>query len=85
VDDHLVRSQAPDIAASAGAGEVARLYLLSLIDPLRTLWFIYLLPIFLVTVKRARRVPVAVIAAFLFERPAQSWLVCKRVALQPAE
>ena len=32
-----------------------RLYLLSLIDPFGTLWFIYLLPIFFVTIKLARQ------------------------------
>ena len=51
--------KAPGIAAESGASEVARLYLLSLIDPFGTLWFIYLLPIFFVVVKLARRVPVA--------------------------
>ncbi len=51
--------KAPGIAASAGFGEVARLYLVSLIDPFGTLWFIYLLPIFFVVVKLLRRAPVA--------------------------
>ncbi len=53
--------KAPGIAAESGAVEVARLYLLSLIDPFGTLWFIYLLPIFFVTVKLLRRVPVAIV------------------------
>ena len=53
--------KAPGIAAESGVTEVARLYLLSLIDPFGTLWFIYLLPIFFVVVKLARRVPVPVI------------------------
>jgi len=35
--------KAPELAAHGGAIEVARLYLLSLIDPFGTLWFIYLL------------------------------------------
>lgn len=55
--------KAPGMFAEQGAAEVARLYLLSLIDPFGTLWFIYLLPIFFVTVKLARRVPVALIWA----------------------
>ncbi len=49
--------KAPDIAADGGAPEVVRLYLLSFIDPFGTIWFIYLLPIFFVVVKAARRVP----------------------------
>jgi uncharacterized membrane protein YcfT len=53
--------KAPVMAAEQGAAEVARFYLMSLIDPFGTLWFIYLLPIFFVTVKLARRVPVALI------------------------
>jgi uncharacterized membrane protein YcfT len=52
----------PDLAAG-GPGEAVRLYLLALIDPFGTLWFIYLLPIFFVTVKLARRVPVPLIWA----------------------
>jgi len=53
--------KAPDIAAASGATEVARLYLLSLIDPFGTLWFIYMLPIFFVLVKLTRRIPANVI------------------------
>ena len=53
--------KAPGIAATSGVSEVARLYLMSLIDPFGTLWFIYLLPIFFVVTKLARRVPVAVV------------------------
>jgi uncharacterized membrane protein YcfT len=49
--------KAPAMAADGGYGEVARLYLLSLIDPFGTLWFIYLLPIFFVVIKLTRRVP----------------------------
>jgi uncharacterized membrane protein YcfT len=50
--------KAPEFAADgAGAAGVAQLYLVSLIDPFGTIWFIYLLPIFFVVVKAARRVP----------------------------
>ena len=49
--------KSPGIAAEYGAMEVARLYLVSLIDPFGTLWFIYLLPIFFVFVKLTKRVP----------------------------
>ena len=47
-----------------GASEVARLYLVSLIDPFGTLWFIYLLPIFFVFIKLTRSVPRPVIWLF---------------------
>ncbi len=53
--------KSPGIAAESGASEVVRLYLLALIDPFGTLWFIYMLPIFFVVVKLARRVPVAAV------------------------
>jgi uncharacterized membrane protein YcfT len=53
--------KAPGIAAESGASEFARLYLLALIDPFGTLWFIYMLPIFFVVVKLARSVPVAAV------------------------
>jgi uncharacterized membrane protein YcfT len=53
--------KAPLLAQEHGAAEVARLYLLSLVDPFGTLWFIYLLPIFFVVIKATRRVPTPVI------------------------
>jgi uncharacterized membrane protein YcfT len=53
--------KAPLFAQEHGTAEVAQLYLLSLIDPFGTLWFIYLLPIFFVVIKATRRVPVPVI------------------------
>jgi uncharacterized membrane protein YcfT len=56
--------KAPLFAQEYGAAEVARLYLLSLIDPFGTLWFIYLLPVFFVFIKLTRRVPVPVIWLF---------------------
>ncbi|MGH7881233.1 MAG: acyltransferase family protein, partial [Candidatus Binataceae bacterium] len=49
--------KAPAFAAEHGAGEVVRLYFLSLIDPFGTLWFIYMLPIFFVFIRLTRRVP----------------------------
>jgi uncharacterized membrane protein YcfT len=76
--------KAPDIAATGGPAEVARLYLLSLIDPFGTLWFIYLLPICFVTVKLARRVPVAVIwsigAALEIAHIETGWMVIDEFA-----
>ena len=53
--------KAPLFAREHGTTEVAQFYLLSLIDPFGTLWFIYLLPIFFVVIKATRRVPVPVI------------------------
>ena len=71
--------KAPGIAAESGMLEVARLYLLSLIDPFGTLWFIYLLPIFFVIVKLLRRVPWPVIwligAAMEISQINTGWMV----------
>ena len=53
--------KAPMIAAENGAVGVVKLYLLSLVDPFGTLWFIYLLPIFFVTVKLLRHTPAPMI------------------------
>src|SRR4051812_11991633 len=47
----------PGLVHEHGGAEVARLYLVSLIDPFGTLWFIYLLPIFFVVIKLTKRVP----------------------------
>jgi uncharacterized membrane protein YcfT len=47
--------------ASAGPYEILRLYLLSLIDPFGTLWFIYLLPVFFVVIKLTKRIPMPMI------------------------
>jgi uncharacterized membrane protein YcfT len=71
--------KAPGIAAESGIVEVARLYLLSLIDPFGTLWFIYLLPIFFIVVKLLRRVPWPVIwlvgAAMEISQFSTGWMV----------
>jgi uncharacterized membrane protein YcfT len=56
--------KAPLFAQEYGVAGVVRFYLLSLIDPFGTLWFIYLLPVFFVFIKLTRRVPVAVIWVF---------------------
>jgi uncharacterized membrane protein YcfT len=48
--------KAPAFAADVGWPGVARLYLLSFIDPFGTLWFIYLLPVFFVVIKATRRI-----------------------------
>jgi uncharacterized membrane protein YcfT len=56
--------KAPAMAAESGVGDVVRLYLLSLIDPFGTLWFIYLLPLFFVFIKLTRRIPVPLLWLF---------------------
>jgi uncharacterized membrane protein YcfT len=56
--------KAHGLAAGGGPIEVARLYLLSLIDPFGTLWFIYLLPVFFVFIKLTRRVPMLLVWLF---------------------
>jgi uncharacterized membrane protein YcfT len=71
--------KAPQFAAEGGYAEVLRLYLLSFIDPFGTLWFIYLLPVFLVVIKLTRRVPWPVVwfagAALEIWRPHTGWMV----------
>jgi uncharacterized membrane protein YcfT len=49
--------KAPGLAGEVGALGVVQLYLHSFIDPFGTLWFIYLLPVFFVVTKLARRAP----------------------------
>ena len=56
--------KAPLIAHEQGATEVLRLYLVSLIDPFGTLWFIYMLPIFFVFIRLTRGVPVPLVWLF---------------------
>jgi uncharacterized membrane protein YcfT len=64
--------KAPGLAAEHGAAGVARLYAEAFVEPFGTLWFIYLLPIFFVVTKLARRVPVVVI-----------WLVAAALEIAP--
>src|SRR5262249_52808985 len=61
--------RAPGIAAAGGSAAVVREFLLAFIEPFGTLWFIYLLPIFFVVTKLARRVPplLILLAAALLE------------------
>ncbi len=49
--------KAPGFAAEHGWAYVANLYLISYIEPFGTLWFIYMLPVFFIVTKLARRVP----------------------------
>jgi uncharacterized membrane protein YcfT len=71
--------KAPGMLQDQGAVDIVRLYLLSLIDPFGTLWFIYLLPVFFVFIKLTKRVPVWIIwplaAALEIWRPTTGWMV----------
>jgi uncharacterized membrane protein YcfT len=49
--------KAPGIAADVGTAGTLAAYLVSFIEPFGTIWFIYLLPIFFVVAKAARRLP----------------------------
>jgi uncharacterized membrane protein YcfT len=49
--------KAPGMAAEVGGAGVLVEYLLAFVQPFGTLWFIYLLPVFFVVIKLARRVP----------------------------
>jgi uncharacterized membrane protein YcfT len=71
--------KAPVFAAESGWTHVGFLYLESFIEPFGTLWFIYLLPVFFVVTKAARRLPAPAIwaAAALLEMShiATGWTV----------
>jgi uncharacterized membrane protein YcfT len=49
--------KAPSFAAETSWAHVGYLYLESFIEPFGTLWFIYLLPVFFVVTKAARKMP----------------------------
>ena len=76
--------KAPGLVAANGAGEVVRLYLLSLIEPFGTLWFIYLLPVFFVVVKVVRAAPVVLVwsigAALEIAHVETGWMVIDEFA-----
>jgi uncharacterized membrane protein YcfT len=71
--------KAPGMLQDHDAVDIARLYLLSLIDPFGTLWFIYLLPVFFVVIKLTKRVPVwamwPLAASLEIWHPATGWMV----------
>ena len=76
--------KAPYFAAETSWSHVGLLYLESFIEPLGTLWFIYLLPVFFVVTKATRKVPPPVIwiAAALLEMShvATGWTVIDEFA-----
>src|SRR6476620_2697699 len=69
--------KATSFAAETSWVHVGYLYLESFIEPFGTLWFIYLLPIFFVVIKAARRIPApaiwAVAAALEAAHVATGW------------
>ncbi|MDR4308875.1 acyltransferase family protein [Chelatococcus sambhunathii] len=54
----------PGLALEEGAGAVAHAFLLALVDPFGTLWFIYLLPIFFVFAKLVKTLPPLLVLGF---------------------
>lgn len=76
--------KAPHFAAEIGWAGVLNLYLLSFIEPLGILWFIYLLPLFAVMTKATRNIPPAAIwllaAALETARIATGWTVIDEFA-----
>jgi uncharacterized membrane protein YcfT len=55
--------KAPGIALSEGPETAVAAYLTAFIQPFGTLWFIYLLPVFLMTTRLLRRLPVMAVVA----------------------
>ncbi|MBN9000700.1 MAG: acyltransferase family protein, partial [Rhizobiales bacterium] len=78
--------KAPAFAAEMGWTGVAKLYLLSFIDPFGTLWFIYLLPIFFIVTKLTLRVPPLAIwlvgAALEMAHVSTGWVVIDEFAMR---
>lgn len=54
----------PALGLEEGFGAVVHAFLLALVDPFGTLWFIYLLPIFFVFAKLVRKLPPALVLGF---------------------
>ena len=76
----------PALGMAEGPGAVAHAFAVGLIDPFGTLWFIYLLPIFFITVKLLRKLPPVVLlgaAALLQSLPINTgWVVIDEFALR---
>ncbi|HET9903384.1 MAG TPA: acyltransferase family protein [Xanthobacteraceae bacterium] len=66
--------KAPVFGQEYGWANVPAMYLLAFVQPFGTLWFIYLLPIFFVVTKLARRVP-----------PAALWLFAAALEIAPID
>jgi uncharacterized membrane protein YcfT len=76
--------KAPAFLAQGGLVEVARQYALAFVEPFGTLWFIYILPVFFVATKLAKRVPplaIFVLAAVLEIAPIHTgWIMIDEFA-----
>jgi len=76
--------KAPSMAAEIGWSGVGESFLLSFVDPFGTLWFIYMLPVFLITTKLTRSFPgwsVWLVAALLQVLPIHTgWMVIDEFA-----
>ena len=76
--------KAPHFSGEIGWAGVLKLYVLSFIEPLGILWFIYLLPLFAVATKAARTIPPAAIwllaAALEAAHIATGWTVIDEFA-----
>lgn len=76
--------RAPLIVPEEGLAGLAGAWLLAFVQPFGALWFIYLLPVFFVTVKLVRRVPwwavLAVAAALHMAQPHTGWVVADEFA-----
>ena len=74
----------PSIMADGGLEAVGRAYLLALVEPFGTLWFIYLLPIFFVVTRLVQRVPPLAVwlaaAALEIARIDTGWIVIDEFA-----
>ena len=66
--------KAPGYFAEYGVWAAGRIYLLAFIDPLGSLWFIYLLPIFFVVTKLTRGIPAPML-----------WLFAAALEIAPVE
>lgn len=76
--------KAPGFAAEFGLTGTARMFAFALIEPFGTMWFVYILPIYFVVAKLARRLPwfVVFVAAALLEASDlhTGWLVVDEFA-----
>jgi uncharacterized membrane protein YcfT len=76
--------KAPAMAAEGGIAAVGEAYLLALVEPFGTMWFIYLLPICFVVTKALRSVPwvlIWIVAAILETLPISTgWIVIDEFA-----
>ena len=84
MDDHQFLTKGSGIYQEAGAGGLLQAYLMGLIDPFGTLWFNYMLAVFLLVVRALRHVPplaVFAVAALLEMAPVETgWVLADEFA-----